>query len=195
MQVLVVLGHQNPNADSFCHAICDVAVQQLKSAGHDVIVHDLYAEGFDPVLKQSELAKDAQLDPIIQKHCDEVVAADGFVVIHPNWWGQPPAIVKGWLDRVFRQGVVYHFGDKGAVVGHLKDKTAVVITTSNTPREMELEVFGDPLENLWDACVFRFCGVTDFKRRNFESIVMSTEPQRKQWLDETRELIADKFPA
>ena len=45
------------------------------------------------------------LDPVVQRHCREVADADGYVVVHPNWWGQPPAVLKGWLDRVFRQGV------------------------------------------------------------------------------------------
>jgi len=132
---------------------------------------------------------------VVQAHCDEVVAADGYVVVHPNWWAQPPAILKGWIDRVFRQGVTYYFGEKGAIVGHLTGKTAVVLTTSNTPREMELERFGDPLENLWRACVFEFCGVEDFYRRNFESIVVSTLDQRRAWLEEVRTIVRERFGA
>jgi len=70
-----------------------------------------------------------------------------------------------------------------------------VLTTSNTPRDDELRLYGDPLENLWKACVFGFIGVTDFNRRNFESIVMSTPEQRTEWLDETRRLVREQFPA
>jgi putative NADPH-quinone reductase len=193
MKVLVILGHQN--SGSFCHAITDCAVETLEAAGHEVICHDLYEEEFDPILLQAEIPKDAPVDPVVQKHCDEVAAADGYLVVHPNWWAQPPAILKGWLDRVFRQGVVYHFGDRGAVIGHLEGKTAVVITTSNTPRDVELELFGDPLENLWKACVFNFCGVEDFYRRNFESIILSTPDERQEWLAEVRQIIQERFVA
>ena len=63
--------------------------------------------------------------------------ADGLIVVHPNWWSQPPAILKGWMDRVLRQGVAYEFGEGGAVIGLLEGKTALVLTTSNTPREPE----------------------------------------------------------
>jgi len=191
MKVLVIIGHQHPG--SFCHAIAETAVEELQAAGHEVIYHDLYQEGFDPILPHKEIPKDAPLDPVVRRHCDEVVAADGYVVVHPNWWAMPPAVLKGWLDRVFRQGVVYEFGDKGAVVGHLKGKTAVVITTSNTPRDMEMKLFGDPLENLWKACVFEFCGVQDFYRRNFESIILSTLEQRQAWLAEVRQIIQQRF--
>ncbi len=193
MKVLVVIGHQNKG--SYCHAITETAIEELKAAGHEVIFHDLYAEGFDAILPHDEIPKGSPVDPVVEKHCDELAAADGFVVVHPNWWAQPPAILKGWLDRVFRQGVAYEFGEGGGIIGHLKGKTAVVITTSNTPRDVEMELFGDPLENLWKNCIFGFCGVEDFFRRNFESIVMSTPEQRADWLAEVRRIIKERFPA
>lgn len=195
MRVLVVLGHQRKG--SFCHAITDTARTALLEAGHEVICHDLYEENFDPILRDEEYAAPHNPNPVvpptIQKHCDELLAADGYVVVHPNWWGQPPAMLKGWIDRVIRQGLAYSFAESG-VVGHLKGKRALVITTSNTPRDVELAVFGDPLENLWKTCVFGFCGVENFKRRNFEPIILSTPEQRAGWLEETRRLTAEMFP-
>jgi putative NADPH-quinone reductase len=186
MKILLILGHQRPG--SFCHAIAQTATEELRAAGHDVVYHDLYAEGFDPVLPQAEIAKDAELAATVAQHCREVVAAEAYVVVHPNWWAMPPAVLKGWLDRVLRQGVAYDFGPQG-VIGLLKGKRAIVLTTSNTPREDELRLYGDPLENLWKTCVFGFCGVDDFYRRNFESIVMSTPEQRAGWLAEVRQIV------
>ncbi len=191
MNVLVILGHQHPG--SFCHAIAAAAVETLQAAGHEVVFHDLYAEGFDPVLPHEEIPKTAQLPPHIQRHCEEVRKAGGYVIVHPNWWAMPPAMLKGWIDRVLRQGVAYDFGPEG-VIGHLKGKTALVFTTSNTPREEELARFGDPLENLWKTCIFGFCGVERFCRRNFEPIILSTFEQRTQWLAEVRQLVAQWFP-
>ena len=101
MKVLVVLGHQSKG--SFCHAIADTAMDALSAAGHDLTFHDLYDEQFDPILPHPEIPKQAELPALIRQHCDEVAAADGYVVVHPNWWGQPPAMLKGWIDRVFRQ--------------------------------------------------------------------------------------------
>jgi putative NADPH-quinone reductase len=192
MKVLVVLAHQQQG--SFNHAIAQTAVDQLRKAGHEVIYHDLYAEHFDPILPASEVPKTAPVDPGVRRHCGEIRAVDGYVVVHPNWWGQPPAILKGWLDRVFRQGVAYEFGPAG-VIEHLKGRRAVVFTTSNTPRDLELQLYGDPLENLWKNCVFALCGVRDFVRRNFEPVIVSTLEQRQAWLAEVRQLIAQRFPA
>ncbi len=190
MKILLILAHQRPG--SFCHAIAATATEALQAAGHEVLGHDLYQEQFDPLLPECEIPKGAALDLVVARHCREVSEADGYVVVHPNWWGQPPAILKGWIDRVFRQGVVYEFGPQG-VIGLLAGKSAVVWTTSNTPREDELRLFGDPLENFWKACVFNFCGVQDFYRRNFESIIMSNLQQRQQWLKEVRMTMAKRF--
>jgi len=191
MKVLVIIGHQQQG--SFNHAIAQTAMEELKAAGHEVVYHDLYAEEFDPILPADQIPKDAALDPVVKQHCDEVRAADGYVIVHPNWWGMPPAILKGWVDRVIRQGTMYEFGPNG-VVQHLKGRRALVFTTSNTPREDELRFYGDPLENLWKNCIFGLVGVEDFQRRNFESIIMSTAEQRRGWLEEVRKLVRERFP-
>jgi NAD(P)H dehydrogenase (quinone) len=191
MNVFVVIGHQHQG--SFCHAIAAAAVEELNAVGHTVVYHDLYAEKFDPILPHEEIPRDADLDPVVARHCRELAAADGYLVVHPNWWAMPPAILKGWLDRVWRQGVVYRFGPNG-VETLLTGRRAVVFTTSNTPRDDELRLYGDPLENLWKTCVFGMCGVEDFLRRNFESIVMSTPEQRAEWLAEVRRIVRERFP-
>lgn len=192
MDVLVIIGHQRKG--SFCHAIAASAVEELKAAGHRVVYHDLYEERFDPILRHEEITAEAELDPVVKRQIDEVLAAAGYVVVHPNWWGQPPAMLKGWIDRVLRQGYCYEFGPEG-VIGRLEGKRALVLTTSNTPREDELSLYGDPLENLWKACIFNLCGVEEFHRRNFESIILSTPQQRKAWLAEVHRLVKERFPA
>jgi NAD(P)H dehydrogenase (quinone) len=192
MKINVIIGHQR--LGSFCHAIASAAIEELTAAGHEVVYHDLYAEKFDPVLPDEEIPRDAKLDPVVEQHCRELSAADGYVIVHPNWWSTPPAVLKGWLDRVWRQGVVYRFGPNG-VEPLLRGKKAVVFSTSNTPRDDELRLYGDPLENFWKACVFGLCGVDDFLRRNFESIIMSTPEQRTGWLDEVRQIVRQRFSA
>ena len=102
MNILVILGH--PRKESFCHAIGGAVREALAANGHTVVFHDLYEEHFDPVLPHHEIPKDAAVCDAVQKHCDEIKNADGIVIIHPNWWGQPPAILKGWIDRVIRPG-------------------------------------------------------------------------------------------
>ena len=193
MNASIILAHPNP--ESFNHAIANAAREAFLAAGWEVNFHDLYAEKFDPLLPAVELLRGAILPPEIQRHCDEIVPADAIVVVHPNWWGQPPAILRGWQDRVLRMGVAYRFGmnaeGEGVPHGLLKAQWALVFTTSNTSQEKDQIMFGDPLENLWGRCVLGFCGVKSVTRQNFDVIITSTMQQRTTWLDQTRELVRD----
>ena len=196
MRLSVILAH--PDRHSFNHVIAGTCVEELRKNGHNVILHDLYDEEFDPLLPSDEIPKEAALTPQVENHCAEIAHADGIVVVHPNWWGQPPAILKGWIDRVLRPDVAYCFleGDKGdgIPVGLLPARAAVVFNTSNTPAERELRVFGDPLETLWKNCIFDLCGVRAFYRRMFRVVVTSTAEQRSEWLKEVQSLLDRCFP-
>ena len=196
MKITVILGH--PSKASFNHAIAKTVIEVLRRKGHDVIFHDLYAEDFDPILPAEEIQRDVTLPPMIEQHYTEIAAAEGMVIVHPNWWGQPPAVLKGWIDRVMRPGIAYRFdkGDRGEGIpqGLLRAKAVLVFTTSNTPAEREQTVFDDPLETLWKNCIFGLCGAGNFHRRNFGVIVTSTEEQRKAWLKEVEEVTARYFP-
>ncbi len=194
-KVLVVLGH--PSKESFNHAIAETVLATLKDNNHEVIFHDLYAEKFDPVLPEAELLKDAPLAPGIARYCSELRISEGIIIIHPCWWGQPPALLKGWIDRILRTDVAYKFveADKGMgiPVGLLKARASIVFNTSNTPREKELTL-GDPLETLWQNCILGLCGVSNFRRRNFGVMITSTLQQRQKWLDDVREITNEYFP-
>ena len=163
MNILLLLAHPRPG--SFNHALAQAAREQLEADGHRIVFRDLHAERFDPVLPPDESARGAALPPAIAAHCADLAAAEGIVVVHPNWWGQPPAVLKGWIDRVVRP----------------------------TAPERERAVFGDPLETLWRNCVFGLCGVTDVRRRTFGVVVASTAEERWQWLAEARALVSGAF--
>ena len=194
MKVSIILGH--PALGSFNHAIVATAAETLRARGAVVTVHDLYAEQFDPVYTAVELPRNAVLPPVIEQHCREIGEADGVVIVHPNYWGRPPAMLCGWVDRVIRAGRAYRFvpdGKGGArPEGLLKLKAALVFTTANTPDEVEKAVYGDPLETHWTKVVFGLCGVPCV-RRSFSSVIVSTPEQRATWLDEVRRLVTERL--
>lgn len=195
MKISVILGH--PDTGSFNHAIAQCVVDELKNNAHTVYFHDLYNESFDPLLPSKEIAQDVDLSPDIARHCTEIAEVDSIIIIHPNWWGQPPAILKGWVDRVIRPGVAYMFletdGGEGVPVGLLKARSAIVFNTSNTETQRELNVFGDPLDTIWKNCVFGLCGVSSFYRRTFNIVVTSDVALRKKWLAEVRQTIQEYY--
>ncbi|HEY5528940.1 MAG TPA: NAD(P)H-dependent oxidoreductase [Thermoleophilia bacterium] len=196
MNISVILAHPIPG--SFNHAIADTVVAEAGRNGHVVSLHDLYREGFNPLLPGAEIPADAALPPVVAAHCEEIEAAGGIVIVHPNWWGQPPAILTGWIDRVMRRCVAYNFveGDcgEGVPVGLLKARRAVVFNTSDTPEDREHDVFGDPLELIWKNCVFGLCGVCDVHRKTFSVVVTSTQEERERWLTEAKDLVGRCFP-
>lgn len=191
MNILIILGH--PDKNSFNHAIAQTCSMQLVKNGHTVFFHDLYDENFNPV-HQINLINAPNTDKKnLEKHIFDLKNCDGIIIIHPNWWGQPPAIIKGWLDRVLLHDIAYKFEINQAgeqiPIGLLKAKAALVLNTSNTSLELENSLYNDPLETLWKIRVFQFCGITKFQRRNFSVIKDSTEAIRANWLAEIRKLI------
>jgi len=196
MKVSVILAH--PYDKSFNHAIADKVIQVLKNNNHDVYFHDLYKEKFNPIITVEELISDHSKDALVNTHSEEIKEVEGIIVIHPNWWGQPPAILKGWIDRVFRQGIAYDFpeGDNGGglPIGLLKVRFSLVFNTSNTPEGRENTVFGDPLENIWKACVFGFCDIQKFDRRMYRVIADNNELERRKWLEDAGNLVNKYFP-
>jgi putative NADPH-quinone reductase len=197
MKISIILAHPNPG--SFNHAIATTAAAELRQRGHNVLLHDLCEEQFNPVLPAAELANDAPLGSVVRQHCHEIAEAEGIIIVHPNWWGMPPAILKGWIDRVLRPEIAYRFvtNDKGEGVpqGLLRARAAIVFNTANTPEDRERAWFGDPLETLWRKCVFGLCGVKNVRRRTFSVVITSTPEQRAQWLGEVRQIVSGQFPA
>ncbi|WPZ15119.1 NAD(P)H-dependent oxidoreductase [Nitratireductor rhodophyticola] len=194
MHIFSLLAH--PRSNSFCHAISATARSALQAAGHTIEHHDLYAEKFDPCLSPDEaytigdtfenvLARAA--DPLIQRHREGVGRAQGLLVVHPNWWGKPPAILAGWMDRILAPGVAYRLQSAaGLPEGLLSMKTALVINTSDTEPEREANDLGDPLELIWGKCVLPYCGVEDYERLIFRPVNGSSAEVRAKWLEQTR---------
>lgn len=197
MKISIILAHPNPG--SFNHAIANTAAEVLRANGHEVALRDLCQEKFDPCYTSAELARNPELTPDIRDHCEQIKATDGIIIVHPNWWGTPPAILKGWIDRVLRPEIAYRFvagpNGEGRAVGLLAAKSAIVFNTANTPAEKELELFGDPLELIWKKCVFDLCGVKKVHRKIFAVVIGSTPEQRRSWLEEVRATVDCHYPA
>lgn len=191
MLALIVVA--SPSRGSFVHAMAAIADSTLREHGYEIAFHDLYDEAFDPVQRVGERDNASSSNALVEIHCSELGRADLICVFHPNWWGQPPAILKGWIDRVFRLGTAYTYpeqvGLEGVPTGLLGARHALIFNTSNTPPDRERQVFGDPLDALWKDCVFGLCGVSSVVRRMFGPMAVSSRQQREGWLAEVRVLV------
>ena len=190
MKALVVVGHPAPG--SFNRALAETIRETWSTAGCEVRFHDLVEEGFDPRMTAAEARGQASTDPLVLRHIAELRGSDLLAVVHPNCWGAPPAIMKGWIDRVFAPDAAYGFAkgvDQGDVpIGLLTTKAALIVNTGNTPPEREREAFGDPLERMWRDCILSYCGVRHVMRSLFGVVATSSGDQRRRWLAEVAEL-------
>lgn len=166
MHVLIVHAHMEPA--SFTAALKDAAVEAIVAAGHSVEVSDLYGQGFDPVAgrhdftscadpgrfhyqtEQGKAVAERTFAADLAREQDRVRRADAIIFAFPLWWGGPPAILKGWIDRVLAYGFAYVDGARFDT-GHFKGKRGLLcVSTGGTPeRFSEAGVFGPIEKVLW----------------------------------------------
>lgn len=136
MRVLIVYCHPVP--ESFCAAVRDAALEAIAAKGCEARLIDLYAENFDPVMRDGERREyneRAPADPALAEHIDHLRWAEAIVFVYPTWWYGLPAMLKGWLDRVWAKDVAFALDSGGRItplMGHIR-KIAVV-TTCGAPR-------------------------------------------------------------
>lgn len=130
--------HAHPASASFSRTLCDVAVAGLEAAGHEVTVQRLYDDGFEAAMSATEHERydtdSPVVDPLVRRFAEQLLASDIVVFVYPTWWWGPPAILKGWFDRVLVPGVAFRVTESGRVVGSLRGIDRVVgITTYGAP--------------------------------------------------------------
>ncbi|NBF39547.1 MAG: flavodoxin family protein [Spirochaetes bacterium] len=185
---MLVLAH--PNERSLNHAVAGAAAEAVRAAGAELFFHDLYAEGFEAVLSKEEMLRRFSFDEAVQGYAAELGRARLLIIVHPDWWGQPPAILKGWLDRVLRPGVAYDFHGEEFMEKHriplLTGMRALVFATSDAPEPAT----GSPLARVWRENVFDFCGIAPSQITIFHEVREASRRTRKHWLDSVAETVA-----
>lgn len=203
MKVLIVFAH--PELKSFGHALLERGVQTLLSCGHQVQVSDLYAMNFNPVAtgtdfmerrfphalqydrEQKQASKNRTFTPEIQSELDKLLWCDLLILQFPLWWFSVPAIMKGWIDRVFVNGTVYGSGGLRFDNGGLKGRRAMLaITTGCLPDMVEPGgLLGDRDVILWHLHhgVFGYSGLTVLEPFFAWSIHYADPEKRSGYLD------------
>lgn len=137
MRFLLVYCHPVP--ESFCAALRDTVLSALKAAGHEVRLVDLYAEGFDPVMGAAERrgynAMTLAAHPL-PGHAAHLKWAEAIVFVYPTWWYGLPAMLKGWLDRVWAPELAFTVPEDGGAIRPLMThiRRLGVVTTCGAPR-------------------------------------------------------------
>lgn len=170
MKHLIVYAH--PSTESFNHAILERTVQALEKKGHEVVVRDLYALNFQPVLKPEDTAamRNGQTPADILTEQKFISDADVVTFIYPIWWTGLPAILKGYVDRVFSYGFAYAYGEAG-IDKLLKGKKGFIINTHGTPKEIYDQIgMTAGLKITSDTGIFDFTGIEPVEHLLFGNI-------------------------
>jgi NAD(P)H dehydrogenase (quinone) len=189
MKILVVYAHPNPQ--SFNHAILDAFTSGLSESGHTYEVVDLYAMRFNPCLDGGDLAKitAGKTPEDIRAEQERVSRAEGLVFIHPVWWAGAPAILKGWVDRVFSMGFAYTFEKTGNPVGLLKHRKGLVINTAGAGKEdAEASGMTETLNRAEVEGMLKFCGVQEARLVVFYNVNGTDDETRRGYLKEAKRL-------
>ncbi len=183
MKHLIIYCHLNP--DSFTKAIVDKVEKVSKEKGDEVKIIDLYGDKFNPVLDFTDIeymfmGKDVPED--IKKYQELVTWADHLTVVYPLWWAQMPAMLKGFVDRVFANGYAFSYGENGPI-GLLGGKTAkLYISTGNPGEYYEQSGMYDAQRRVNDEGIFGFCGIKS-NTTFFGNVAMGTDELRKSYLN------------
>jgi NAD(P)H dehydrogenase (quinone) len=185
-KILIINGHPNP--DSFNYGIAAAYKQGALTAGAEVkeiVVADL---NFNPNLKFG-YQKRTDLEPDLLDALEKIKWADHMVWIHPVWWGGLPAMLKGFIDRVFLPGFVFQYRENSVWWDKLlTGKTARIITTLDQPSWYYWLMFGRPSVNQLKKSTLEFCGVKPVKVSYVGPIRNSTAEFRAEQLKKIEQL-------
>jgi len=182
---LIIFAHPNP--DSFNGAILKTIENKLKEKEYQFISKNLYQLNFNPVLTMNDFARmenSTVTQDIAIEHAD-IEWAKNIILIYPTWWAGPPAILKGWIDRVFSRGFAYALQEDGSVKGLLSDKTVMVFTTSGSSEEnMKQSGLYTAMEKIMLEGTLRFCGINTMMYKNLCEVPITTDEERDRMLGE-----------
>ncbi|MFZ1830612.1 MAG: NAD(P)H-dependent oxidoreductase [Candidatus Competibacteraceae bacterium] len=190
MNVLIVYAHPNPR--SFNQAILDTVEVTLRERGHATRIHDLYQMQFRSVLDGEDLLRSWRGDlPVDTRREQEAIRwAQGLVFIYPIWWFGPPAILKGWIDRVFTRKFAFDFGPSG-MKGLLTHERALILNTlGGDEATYQQERWHELLARPMVEGVLGACGVDNVVHRAFYQVPSVSHAERQAMLEEVRALAA-----
>ncbi|MDW9380651.1 NAD(P)H-dependent oxidoreductase [Chryseobacterium sp. JV558] len=185
-KIAIINGH--PNKDSFNFGMVEAYRKGAVETGAEVKEIVIRELKFNPNL-QFGYQKRMELEPDLMKAWDIIQWADHLVWVHPVWWGGFPALMKGFIDRLFLPGMAYKFRENSVWWDKLlKGKTAHIITTLDQPGWYYRLFFGRPSVNQLKKSILEYCGVKPVKLTYIGIIRNSKDEQRVQWLRKVKEL-------
>lgn len=185
----------NPNPKSLSSAYRDALVELTEMSANPVNVRDLYNIGFSPVLEMRDFdaVKHGQIPAEVKVEQDYVMWANLITFVYPVWWAGMPALMKGYIDRVFMKGFAYTMDDEGHLKGLLGDKKVVILNNMGFPYAYYEKVgMLDSMKQATDEGIFKFCGMEVVEHRFFGHLDAASKAEREGHV-EVLKMIYDKI--
>ena len=185
-KLYVVCGH--PVKASFNSALATAYADAAQEVGADVRRTHLADLHYDPILHNAYLTVQT-LEPDLLKCQEDIVWSTKVVLFYPVWWGSVPALMKGWIDRVFHPSFAFRYADKAIFQERLLTGRSgrLVVTMDNPPLWYALR-YGSPDKKMMKAMFMQFCGISPVEHRAVGSVKLSGHAKRCRWLNEMRAL-------
>ena len=184
--ILIINGH--PDKESFCFALAEGYRKGAELAGAKCKVINLIDLKFNPILTFG-YRKISELEPDLIQSQKDILAANHLVFVYPNWWSTYPALLKGFIDRIFLPNFAFKYHKTGPFWDKLlKGKTAQLIVTMDTPNWYYWMMNKRPGHNSMKIGILKFSGIKLKNIIAFTPIKSSDDKKRKQWLKEVEQL-------
>lgn len=185
-KILIINGH--PNRESFNFAIANAYQKGAEASGAVIRTIHIIDLDFNPNL-QFGYRKRTELEQDLQLAWEDILWADHLVWVHPVWWGGLPAIMKGFIDRLFLPGMAFQYRENSLFWDKLlKGKSARIITTLDQPSWYYTLIYGNPSVNQLKKSTLQFCGISPVKVTYIGIIKTSDSIQRDKWLHKVQQL-------
>ncbi|MDX2307113.1 MAG: NAD(P)H oxidoreductase [Hyphomicrobium sp.] len=173
MKILLVVAHPRPS--SLTHGVAAAFAAEARIIGHTVVLADLYAEGFDPVLREDDEPDwndpNKVYSPAVRREMARIDANDATVLVFPAWWWSMPAMMKGWIDRVWNQG----FAHAGASSPHRR--VWMIAIAGNDGAAYTKRGYDAAMRTTLDVGIVGYCSVED---RRLELLYGAIEDAARQ---------------
>lgn len=185
-KVLIINGH--PDKQSFCFELVRQYKKGAVKAGADCKLVNLADLEFNPILTNG-YRKRTELEPDLLMMQEEIKNANHLVLVYPTWWATYPALLKGFIDRVFLPGFSFKYRENSPLWDKLlTGKTGRMIVTMDTPTWYYSLFMRNAGHRSMKKGILEFCGIKPVKITSFSQIRSSTEARRKSWLTQVEKL-------
>ncbi|WP_430814376.1 NAD(P)H-dependent oxidoreductase [Carboxylicivirga sp. RSCT41] len=183
---LIINGH--PDSESLCFELARRYKAGAEKAGKNCELINLCELEFSPILKHGYRQR-TDWEPDLIKAWQAIKTADHLVFVYPTWWGTQPALLKGFIERVFLPGFAFGYRKDSVWWDKLlKGKSARLIVTMDTPTWYYRLIYKQPGHNAMEKGVLNFCGVKPVRKTVFSPVKGSATIKREKWLAKVEDL-------